>query len=152
MVFDGLEVPALLEALILAGRWPRNAREAMAQESHPLVPSECVRQFAPGNTSIYFMAPPFRSIATEVALRTANDRFWAQYGALNQISPARSLIIGDFGIGSDSPIILDFRESNPPVLWLKWPEIGPPNLNTRWIEGAITFDKFAQMLGLSIKP
>ena len=47
---------------------------------------------------------------------------WERFGALDQIVPEKALIIGDFELGSDSPIILDYSRdaSNPPVLrlWL----------------------------------
>jgi hypothetical protein len=67
--------------------------------------------------------------------------------AADQIDPEKALIIGDFGLGSDSPIILDFARnaSNPPVLRLRW---GPDQRN-EWVQGARDFDEFAEMLGLA---
>ena len=59
----------------------------------------------------------------------------------------KAVIIGDFGIGSDSPIILDFARDavNPPVLRLHW---GPGQRN-QWIQGAKDFDEFIAILGLA---
>lgn len=73
--------------------------------------------------------------------------FWEEFGALDQIDPELALVIGDFGLGSDSPIILDFRQAqNPPVLRLQW---GPRGQGNRWVQGAPDFDEFASMLGLA---
>jgi hypothetical protein len=71
-----------------------------------------------------------------------------QFGALDQIEPERALIIGDFGMGSDAPIILDYRnaDSDPPVLRLRWSE---GRDNNAWVRCAASFDEFADMLGLS---
>jgi hypothetical protein len=68
--------------------------------------------------------------------------------ALNQIVPEQALVIGDFGMGSDSPIILDFaaNQSNPPVLRLRWHS---ECQYTEWAQGAKDFDDFANMLGLT---
>jgi hypothetical protein len=73
--------------------------------------------------------------------------FWESFGALDQIDPEQVLVIGDFGLGSDSPVILDFARnaSNPPVLRLRWGSQGHGN---KWVQGARDFDEFATMLGL----
>ena len=73
--------------------------------------------------------------------------FWERFGALHQIVPEKALIIGDFGLGSDAPIVLDFAKdaSNPPVLRLRW---GSDQRND-WVLGARDFDEFAEMLGLA---
>ena len=69
-----------------------------------------------------------------------------EFGALEQIAPELSVDIGFFGLGSDTAIVLDYRQggSNPPVLRLKWckPE---PNV---WVRCADSFDEFADILGL----
>lgn len=55
-------------------------------------------------------------------------------------------MIGDFGLGSDSPIILDYAQdsTNPPVFRLRWGQNG----HNEWVPGARDFDEFAIMLGL----
>ena len=64
--------------------------------------------------------------------------------ATHEIDPALTLIIGDFGLGSDAPIALDYRKdlNNPSVICLQW------NLNAdnHWGEIAPNFAEFAQML------
>jgi len=117
------------------------------QQLHPIIPADRVERFAADESLICLQRPPFPTIAQERAKGGAGD-FWERFGALDQIVPERALIIGDFGIGSDSPIILDFGRdaSNPPVLRLKWTSRGEGN---EWVRGARDFDEFAEMIGLS---
>jgi hypothetical protein len=48
--------------------------------------------------------PPFPTIANVCIVGGTGD-FWVQYGALDQIDPEPAALIGDFRLGSDSPII-----------------------------------------------
>jgi hypothetical protein len=104
-----------------------------------------VGRFASDESLICLQPPPFWTIAQERASGGAGD-FWERFGALDQITPEKAVIIGDFGIGSDSPIILDFARDavNPPVLRLHW-RSGQRN---QWIQGAKDFDEFIAVLGL----
>ena len=117
------------------------------QQLHPIVSADRVRRFAAEETLICLQRPPFRTIAKVRTAGGAGD-FWDRFGALDQIDPERALIIGDFGLGSDSPIVLDYarNSSNPPVLRLRW---GPRGEGNEWVEGARSFDEFAEMLGLA---
>ncbi len=117
-----------------------------AQELNPLFSEEQVRRFADNESLICLQPPPFPTVAMERDAGGAGD-FWERFGALDQIAPRKALIIGDFGIGSDSPIILDYARdgANPPVLRLRW---GADRVN-QWVQGADSFDAFACMLGLS---
>ena len=69
--------------------------------------------------------------------------------AIHEIEPSLTLIIGDFGLGSEAPIALDYRKNidNPSVIRLHW---GRPVTrryeNNHWIEIAPSFAEFAQML------
>jgi hypothetical protein len=116
------------------------------QELHPIVSADHVQRFAAEESLICLQPPPFPTIAQQRAAGGAGD-FWEQFGALDQIDAEQALIIGDFGLGSDSPIILDFSRnaSNPPVLRLRW---GPRGQGNTWVQGARDFDEFATMLGL----
>ncbi|MGD0464234.1 MAG: hypothetical protein ABSB74_17260 [Tepidisphaeraceae bacterium] len=60
-------VPSLLKELLAAGKWPTDAKTAMAQNLRCLVTPERVHRFAAEEDRIYLMAPPFRTIAVEVA-------------------------------------------------------------------------------------
>jgi hypothetical protein len=143
-VFD---LPPGLARLIEAGVWPSASGPSMiAQELRPIVRPERVRRFAEDESLICLWPPPFSTIAQKRAAGGAGD-FWERFGALQQIVPERALIIGDFGLGSDSPVVLDFARdaSNPPVLRLRW---GPRGQGNEWVQGARDFDEFAAMLGL----
>jgi hypothetical protein len=80
-----------------------------SQNLLPLVKPERVQLFAPGETVICLLPPPFRTVADH-ATGKALTLFWSKYGALDMISPKDAVIVADFGIGSDSPIILDYRD------------------------------------------
>jgi hypothetical protein len=69
------------------------------------------------------------------------------HGALDEIAPEKALIIADFGLGSDAPIVLNYSvySNNPPVFRLRW---GPDGLTT-WVQAADGFGEFAEMLGLT---
>jgi hypothetical protein len=117
------------------------------QVLHPIISPDRVPRFAPEETLICLQPPPFPTIAKVRAAGRAGN-FWERFGALDQIDPERALLVGDFGLGSDSPIILDYARnaSNPPVLRLRW---GPRGQGNEWVQGACDFAEFAQMLGLA---
>ena len=84
-----------------------------------------------------------------------ND-FWQTDGDLENIDPTLAIIIADFGLGSDSPIVLDYRGSptEPAVLRLAWELEHPPAgdqclVRTRWVQCAQTFDHFVDLSGLA---
>ncbi len=142
------DLPPGLARLIEAGVWPSTSGPSMiSQELRPIVRPERVRRFAGDESLICLWPPPFRTIAQVQAACGAGD-FWERFGALQEIVPERALIIGDFGLGSDSPVVLDFARdaSNPPVLRLRW---GPRGQGNEWVQGARDFDEFAAMLGLA---
>jgi hypothetical protein len=157
MMVGDLLLPKRLLTLIDSGLWPRTPAEAMHQNSHSLVSKERVQVFAPDQDQIHLLSPPFSTVATRMA---HGDKFWSRFGALEQISPELSVLIADFGIGSDSPIMLDYRNevSNPAVIRLKLnPILSETVTNGRkrvtgwanvWLRCGDTFDAFADMLGL----
>ena len=147
MLVDGLPVPHRLMTLIDRGLWPSTAAEAQWQNIHSLVPAERIHLFAPEEDKIYLMAPPFRTVAT-IRQSQGKGKFWDRFAALEGISPELSVDIGDFGLGSDSPIVLDYREdrNSPTVIRLKWRKA--ERLPNVWVRCADTLDKFADMLAL----
>lgn len=143
------ELPPALLRLIASGVWPSAAGPSMnAQEDEPTIPAERVRRFAGEESLIRLSPPPFHTVA-EWRDAGGSGNFWQRYGALDQIVPDKALIIGDFGLGSDAPIVLDFARdaANPPLLRLRWGPRGPGN---EWVQGARDFDEFAAMLGLEL--
>ena len=143
-----LPLPPLLSQLIAAGIWPTDAKAGWGQYERPLASRERVRRFAPEEDEIHLWVPPFRTIADEVA--SASDvvvnEFWKRQGALDEIIAEKALILGDFGLGSDAPIILNYAIDaiDRPVFRLRW----LPNQPTKWVQGACNFDEFASILGL----
>ena len=147
MFVDGLRIPERLVKLIDRGLWPGTAAEARRQNLKSLVPPERIHLFAPEEDKIYLMAPPFYTVTTRRQSQ-GKGKFWDVFAAPEGISPELSVDIGDFGLGSDSPILLDYKEdrSNPTVIRLKWRKaLGLPNA---WVRCANNFDEFADMLGL----
>jgi hypothetical protein len=146
---NDLPLPDTLVRLIEAGVWPSAGAAVWAQQLRPIVPRERVAQFAPEETLICLQPPPFRTLAREAAGGGSGD-FWPRCGALHQVVPELALIIGDFGPGSDSPIVLDYalNAACPRVLRLRWTGNGH-DVASNWVEGAASFDEFAAMLGLT---
>jgi hypothetical protein len=144
-------LPPLLTELLAAGIWPEDYKAAMAQNlrSGNLVAPDRVHQFAAEEDEIIFNIPPFPTIADELASSPpplGTREFWRDFGALDQIVPEKALIIGDFGPGSDAPIILDYARDplDPPVLRLRYSDG-----RTDWVQGARNFEEFAAILGLT---
>ena len=144
-VVGSLPLPKRLTSLIESGLWPRTHAEAQRQNLHSLVSVDRIHLFAPEEDGIYLAGPPFCTIADRVADQRQGT-FWSKWGALGEISPDLAIDIGDFGLGSDTCIVLDYRQdrTNPSVMRLKWQN---PRPNT-WVRCAETFDEFADMLGL----
>ncbi len=141
MQIDGLVIPELLQAMLVAARWPRNADEASKQLLRSLVPDDRIRRFR----GICLYPPPFQTVARTLA--GGGDRFYTDVGALHELVPDAAIPIADFGMGADSPILLDYRAgpTNPRVISLEWPGGDDPNY---WIVLAPDFPSFVEMLGL----
>jgi hypothetical protein len=139
-------IPDLLTQLLADGIWPSDSKAEMSQNLRSLVPPDRVRLFAADEDTICFQAPPFRTIAHYVASGRSAD-FWPKFGALEQIVPSEALVIGDFGLGSDASIILNYARSasQPPVWRLRW----GPATQTAWVQGAASFEEFIALLGLT---
>ena len=138
---SALPIPAALAELIRTDVWP-TAESANSQNLHPVADPETIDRVASGETKLFLEPPPFQTLAAEIA---ANPDFWQEHGALNEIDKDLALVIGDFGLGSDTAIVLDYRASptEPSVKFLQWTDEG-----TRWAEVAPNFKAFAQALQL----
>src|SRR5260370_24350539 len=100
-----------LTHLLATGVWPSADGPSMtAQQLNPSMSADRVRRFAAEESLICLQPPPFPTIALERAVSGAGD-FWERFGALDQIVSEKALIIGDFGLGSDSPVILNFARN-----------------------------------------
>jgi hypothetical protein len=143
-----LPLPALLCDLIHAGIWPAEGSAVWAQYRRPLASAERVRRFAAEEKEIHLFSPPFRTVADEIASApvVVVNEFWKRFGALDEIVAEKALILGDFGLGSDAPIILNYAVDtfDPPVFRLRWTDNQP----TKWVQGARNFGEFVSLLGL----
>src|SRR5262249_41428104 len=125
-------LPSLLNEPLASARWPRNATEAMAQDLKSRVSSERVRRLAPDEGMIYLFPQSFLAVRE----RTKSEPFWNWPMAAPQgIDFDLAVDIADFGIGSDAPILLDYRVNplEPQVIRLQWLGSGKDN---KWVEMA----------------
>jgi hypothetical protein len=141
MVVDGLAIPELLQAMLAAGRWPRTSDEASKQRSRSLVPEDRIRRLR----KIFLYPPPFVTVARIVA--GSGKGFYSWYGALHELVPEASIPIGDFGLGADAPILLDYRANpdEPRVIHLEWSDDDSSNY---WVVMTRNFASFVELLGL----
>jgi hypothetical protein len=79
-----------------------------------LFPRNVSNRSLPRSDRIYLFSPPFCTIAQ--MLNDTEGAFWSEWGALAEIAPDLALNVGDFGIGADSAIVLDYRHENPAVI------------------------------------
>ena len=130
----------VLEAQLRVGGWPDAGLQAEEANRAPLVSRERVQAFAPDEYDIVLYPPPHSTVADELA---ENAEFWNRHGALHEIDPAKALLLGDFGHGSDTVFVADFRAKPPQVLRLQWTEQG-----NRWIQVAPTIEGLLSLLQL----
>lgn len=137
----GLPLPQALTDLINNGFWPTTEQASLAQNLKCLVSPDKIRAFAPEEEWICFYRPPF---GTEEQYMKNNPSWDSPMWATHEIEPSLTLIIGDFGLGSDAPIALDYREdrNNPSVIRLQW-NLAEAN---HWVEVALSFAEFAKMI------
>ncbi len=66
-----------------------------------------------------------------------------------EIDPDNTIIIGDFGLGSDAPIALDYRKdkNNPAVIRLCWTKE-----SNHWVEIAPNFAEFSKYITEQVYP
>ncbi|WAS96886.1 hypothetical protein [Nannocystis punicea] len=139
-----LPLPPLLVLLIDQGRWPRTREEALGQHRRPWVELTRIHALAPEEDGLYLARPPFVTVRAEMA----RNPFWGDpLSDPGGIDPDLALVLGDFGLGSDAPILLDYRLdlAQPQVLRLLWSR----SEGNRWVVAAPDFAGFAAALGLT---
>jgi hypothetical protein len=139
-----IEIPRLLTRLIAEGRWPTTRTEVGEQSRQPLVSEERVRLLAPEESLIHLNAPPFLTVREDALQNSAWCEPWSDPSGIDF---DLAVYIGDFAIGSDSAILLDYRESldHPRVIRLRWSANGRDN---KWVLMAGDFATFVNVLGL----
>jgi hypothetical protein len=80
-------------------------------------------------------------------MKGGGRNFYSGDGALHELVPEASVEIGDFGLGADAPILLDYRAgpTDPRVITLEWADRGKANY---WVVMAQDYDEFVELLGL----
>jgi hypothetical protein len=147
-----LAPPPLLAQLIERGRWPNFLRSG----GLPIGPSHPLAAAAGGAGRVCFLSPPFGTVAQ----RAEREDFWTwPCASAAEIDFAKTTCIADFGIGSDSPILLDYSldPTRPRVIYLQWRQQveGKPgweSTQNHWVSLAPTFDGFARLAGLVPEP
>lgn len=140
-----LPLPSLLTEMVNSGVWPTG--NPNLQELKPILGKEAAHKLSSQDDRIVLMPPPFHTIGDEVR---GGNRFW-ETGVTNpkQIDYDKALIIADFGMGSDSPIVLYYEpKKSARVMYLRWIGNGQ-NIRHEWTETHRTFDDFAVAVGLS---
>jgi hypothetical protein len=133
-----LSIPLALQNLVEQGLWPIRVRSDSATGRQPIVPPEVIRNFAPEEESIFLYSYPFYTIS-EARLR--NEYWGHERNALEEVDPELSLVIGDFGLGSDTALILDYRSERPQLMRLKWGET-----ENHWVECKLSIEDLADIV------
>jgi hypothetical protein len=145
-----LPLPIELENMIRTGYWPSTPESERAQNLKSLVSKDCIVRFAPEEDRVFFHRPPFHSVEERLHGQEGTY-FWKRpEAAIHEIDPTLALVIGDFGLGSDAPIILDYRHNrlNPSILRLRWStdKEKPRFSDNHWVKIANDFAEFAGLL------
>ena len=138
--------PGLID-LLRRDIWPQTYSDADAR-GFPL--NAKGRAIAPEETDVYLVPPPFRTAEQRLL---GGERVWAD----RLFDPAGidrrlAVVIGDFGVGSDAPIVLDHRHDpeNPRVLRLRWSAAARPGggwqADNRWVLFAQSIPQWLRLL------
>jgi hypothetical protein len=142
---EGFPIPDALLRLLVAGVWPKTEEDVNRQHLHSLAKRERIATLAPEESEIVLLQPPFRTVRW---LMEHGEQFWSwEQAAPSGLDPAFAIPIGDFGLGSDAPIVLDYRNDQtcPRVLRLRY---GATHADNRWVQMATTFEALADALDL----
>ena len=139
-----LKLPKLLIQLIEEGVWPGEGEEPNKQEFDPIVKEDKVKLISDIDTKIVLMPPPFWTITEE-----QNPFYTEDITCFGQIDYDKAICIADFGLGSDSPIILYYQEQiEPVVMYLKWQFEGSDAMQ-EWVQTHSSFEEFASTIGIT---
>ena len=106
------------------------------------IPVEVAQRWDPDASWINLWTP-FK-LSDEVV---GNQAFWAEFGELSTIDVDEYAVIGDFGPGSDSPIVVALDERPAHVMRLAWSTSGDERATTnRWQVIADDFDAFLEVI------
>lgn len=138
MTLPSLQLPASLQKLIDSPAWPVGIG---MQEITPILGASAARKLSSIDDHIILMPPPFHTIADEV---NDGNTFWTDFLTnVGEIDYTKALIIADFGMGTDSPIILYYDTPEPSVMYLHWSGGGNVPVQHKWVRTHRSFDEFA---------
>ena len=111
-----LPIPELLTALIASGEWTPHGTPPGGMRN---LGKEAAQRLSSDDDQLVLMPPPFHTIADEVA--RGNSWWNTALTNVGEIDYSKALIIADFGMGSDSPIVLYYESlAEPLVMYLHW--------------------------------
>jgi hypothetical protein len=110
------------------------------QHGSPLVDRATVNAFAPDEERLILHPPPLLTVAEDAA---HNPEYWRDLGCLDQIHPDEAVLLGDFGSGSETVLIADFRTDPAQVLRRALAEGGD-----QWTHVAGTVEELLELLGV----
>ncbi|MAT70917.1 MAG: hypothetical protein CMJ58_15490 [Planctomycetaceae bacterium] len=130
--------------MVESGRWPKDYESSIQQNLKSLATPENIALLAPEEAMLFLLPPPFVTVRRQAA---ENDYWLHEHSAPHMIDFDLAIQIGDFGLGSDAPILLDYRadRSNPSVIRLKWSNDGTKN---KWVRMAENIQHFVDVLEL----
>jgi hypothetical protein len=138
-----LVIPELLFELIEGGVWtqentmPGNMVDLGKDKAALINPEE---------DQLILLPPPFHTIENE--LENGNEFWNKELTNVGEIDYSKAVIIADFGIGSDSPIVLYYESNNnPSIMYLKW-ECAGTYCRHKWERTHDSFNRFAYDVGL----
>jgi hypothetical protein len=139
-------IPKELTALIAESFWPKDEKSTRQQNLCSLVSESVIQKFAPEESKLYIYQPPFSTVR---AFMKGNNHFWSKFGATEEIDLDQTMIIGDFGMGSDTVFALNYRKSKnePAVIRLRWAQEG-----NHWREVAPNFATFVTYIKSDFTP
>jgi hypothetical protein len=105
------------------------------------------RKLSKEDDSLQLLPPPFKSIEEAVS---SGSSFWGRLTNLGEIDYSKTLIIADFGPGSDSPIVLYYdNPSQPSVMYLQWDWDAVVKRHVhKWTKTHASFRDFALDIGI----
>ena len=147
-----MKIPNIIQKLIENEFWP-NKNNVDQQNIKQLVDFNLIKQIIPEEDNLYFYSPPFVTINR---LLKRGDAFFLMpevKDSLEQIDVNKTVLIGDFGIGSETELALNYSDSEnyPSVIRLKWFYDYDNHLRwAKWVRVSDSFDEFARLAGLKV--
>lgn len=140
-----LILPKRLTRLIEDGHWRVVDPAKCFEGEQAKLPRRLVDSVFPGENLFNCCSPPFSTAESDASVvESIYEAVTGQSLAKsNQIDWAKTLLIADFEIGSESSVILDYTEDlgDPSVKWFDW---GAPG----WVTACKNFDELADRLEL----